>query len=196
MPFEFQKTKIEGVWIISPKVFGDNRGYFRETYQKDLFDSAGLNYRFVQVNESKSHQGVLRGLHFQTRKPQAKLVRVVEGEVFDVAVDLRQNSRTYGEYVGVILNSKNKKRFRIPRGFAHGFLVLSKMATFEYQVDDVYDPGYEGGIKYNDSDINIKWPDCGCPIELSEKDKQHPSLEESKAKFFVKGGTIMFEKNR
>ena len=182
MPFTFNKTDIDGVYIIEPKVFGDARGYFYETYQKDIFDEAGLKYNFVQANQSKSHKGVLRGLHFQTRKPQAKLVQVVVGEVYDVAVDLRKNSPTYGKYVGVVLSEENHKMFMIPRGFAHGFYVMSDTAIFEYQVDDVYDPGYEGGIMWNDPEIGIKWPLDGEP-ELSAKDKVHPSLKEAKIEF-------------
>ena len=180
--FDFHTTSIEGVYIIDPQVFGDDRGYFYETYQKDIFDKAGLVYDFVQTNESKSHKGVLRGLHFQTRKPQAKLVRVTLGEVYDVAVDLRKDSPTYGKYVGVLLSEENHRMFMIPRGFAHGFVVLSDIAKFEYQVDDVYDPGYEGGIMWNDPDINIQWPYQGQP-ELSQKDRLHPCLKEAKIFF-------------
>ena len=189
MSFTFNKTDIEGVYIIEPKCFGDDRGYFMETYQKDEFDKAGLNYNFVQSNQSKSHKGVLRGLHFQTRKPQAKLVRVVEGEVYDVAVDLRKDSPTYGKYVGVILSSENHKMFMIPKGFAHGFVVLSDTAIFEYQVDDFYDPGHEGGIMWNDSDINIQWPYSG-ELDLSEKDKHHPSIKDSHIEFSMKEGKL------
>lgn len=182
MPFTFNKTNIEGVFVIQPQVFGDDRGYFLETYQKDSFDAAELKYNFVQSNQSKSHKGVLRGLHFQTRKPQAKLVRVVEGEVYDVAVDLRKGSPTYGKYVGVILSAEKHNMFMIPRGFAHGFVVLSDTATFEYMVDDVYDPGYEGGIKWNDPDIAIEWPYQGIP-ELSSKDETNPYLRDCKISF-------------
>ncbi len=189
MSFIFSKTNIEGVYIIEPKSFGDDRGYFMETYQKDEFDQAGLTYNFVQANQSKSHKGVLRGLHFQTRKPQAKLVRVVEGEVYDVAVDLRKDSLTYGKYVGVILSSENHKMLMIPRGFAHGFVVLSDTAIFEYQVDDVYDPGNEGGIMWNDPDINIQWPYFG-KLDLSEKDKLHPSIKQSHIVFSTKEGKL------
>lgn len=189
MPFEFQKTEIEGVYVIQPKCFGDDRGYFLETYQKDQFENAGLKYDFVQANQSKSHKGVLRGLHFQTRKPQAKLVRVVEGEVYDVAVDLRKGSKTYGKYVGVVLSGEKHNMFMIPRGFAHGFVVLSDTAIFEYQVDDVYDPGYEGGIMYNDPEVNIEWPYQG-ELDLSEKDKKHPSLKEAKIEFGMKEGRM------
>ena len=188
--FNFIKTPIEGVYVIEPKVFGDDRGYFLETYQKDVFDSAGLNYTFVQSNLSKSHKGVLRGLHFQTRKPQAKLVRVVQGEVYDVAVDLRKDSPTYGKYVGVTLSGEKHNMFMIPRGFAHGFLVLSDTALFEYQVDDVYDPGYEGGIPWNDDTVNIAWPKVDCPLDLSPKDGLHKSLKESKIEFGMKEGTF------
>lgn len=187
MPFQFKTTPIEGVYVIEPKVFGDDRGYFFETYQKDIFDQAGLVYNFVQSNQSKSHKGVLRGLHFQTRKPQAKLVRVVEGEVYDVAVDLRKDSPTYGKYVGVTLSAEKHNMFMIPRGFAHGFLVLSDIAIFEYQVDDVYDPGYEGGIMWNDPEINIAWPSHDA-LDLSPKDKLHPSLKEKKVEFGWKDG--------
>lgn len=187
MGFHFHKTDIEGVYIIEPQVFGDERGYFFETYQKDVFDAAGLEYSFVQANQSKSHKGVLRGLHFQTRKPQAKLVRVVEGEVYDVAVDLRKDSPTYGKYVGVVLSAGNHKMFMIPRGFAHGFVVLSDTAVFEYQVDDVYDPGFEGGLIWNDPDIGIDWPEKE-GIELSAKDKVLPTLKEAKPVFEIKDG--------
>jgi dTDP-4-dehydrorhamnose 3,5-epimerase len=189
MAFNFIKTEIEGVVIIEPKVFGDDRGYFMETYQKDLFDKAGLNYTFIQANQSKSHKGVLRGLHFQTRKPQAKLVRVVEGEVYDVAVDLRKDSPTYGKYVGVVLSGDNHKMFMIPRGFAHGFVVLSDTAVFEYQVDDVYDPGFEGGIMWNDQEIGIAWPYKG-KLDLSPKDQLHPTLKESHIGFGIKDGKL------
>lgn len=178
----FIKTKIEGVYIIEPKVFGDSRGFFMETYNEDDFKKAGLNYTFVQDNHSKSHKGVLRGLHFQKNHPQAKLVRVIKGEVFDVTVDLRKNSPTYGKWIGEILSSDNKKMLMIPRGFAHGFLVLSDEAEFVYKCDDLYHPEDEGGIMYNDSDINISWPDAGT-IELSEKDKKHPTLKELNFKF-------------
>lgn len=188
--FTFINTPIEGVVIIEPKVFGDDRGYFLETYQKDSFGSAGLEYAFVQSNLSKSHKGVLRGLHFQTRKPQAKLVRVVEGEVYDVAVDLRKGSSTYGKYVGVTLSGEKHNMFMIPRGFAHGFLVLSETALFEYQVDDVYDPGFEGGIPWDDDTANIVWPKVDCPLELSPKDNLHKNLKESKISFVMKNGML------
>ncbi|MGN0807265.1 MAG: dTDP-4-dehydrorhamnose 3,5-epimerase [Candidatus Coproplasma sp.] len=179
----FVKTEIDGVYIIEPKVFGDNRGYFMETYNEREFEENGLNYDFVQDNQSKSKRGVLRGLHFQKTFPQAKLVRVIEGEVFDVAVDLRANSPTYGKYVGVILSGDNKKMFMIPRGFAHGFVVLSESATFTYKCDEFYHPEDEGGIMWNDPDVNIEWPQIEGEILLSEKDKKHPLLKESKISF-------------
>lgn len=179
---EFKKTEIEGVYIIEPKVFGDNRGYFMETYNEKDFKAAGLDYTFVQDNQSKSKAGVLRGLHFQKTHPQAKLVRVLEGKVFDVAVDLRKGSKTYGKWVGVVLSEENKKQFMIPRGFAHGFVVLSETATFAYKCDEFYHPEDEGGIMWNDPEIGIEWPYKGEPL-LSEKDKKHPSLKESKVGF-------------
>ena len=190
MAFDFQETEIKGVYVIQPKVFGDDRGYFLETYQKDVFDQAGLKYDFVQSNQSKSHKGVLRGLHFQTRKPQAKLVRVVEGEVYDVAVDLRKDSPTYGKYVGVVLSAEKHNMFMIPRGFAHGFIVLSDTATFEYMCDDVYDPGYEGGIPFDDDTVSIIWPKVDCELDLSPKDEIHPSLKEERIEFGMKNGSL------
>lgn len=190
MAFTFERTDIDGVYIITPQCFGDDRGYFLETYQKDIFDKAGLDYTFVQSNQSKSHKGVLRGLHFQTRKPQAKLVRVVEGEVYDVAVDLRKDSPTYGKYVGVTLSAEKHNMFMIPRGFAHGFVVLSDKAVFEYMCDDVYDPGYEGGLPFDDESINIKWPEVDGELDLSLKDKKHPSLKDSKIVFGMKEGHL------
>lgn len=182
MSFKFEKTSIDGVYIIEPQKFGDNRGYFMETYNEAEFFKAGLKYKFVQDNQSKSKAGVLRGLHFQKTHPQAKLVRVLEGEVFDVAVDLRKNSKTYGKWVGVILSAENNKQFMIPRGFAHGFLVLSETATFAYKCDDFYHPEDEGGIMWNDETVNVEWPAVQ-EILLSEKDKKHPSLKESKVEF-------------
>ena len=180
--FIFNKTEIEGVYIIEPKVFGDNRGYFMETYNEQEFKNNGLDYNFVQDNQSKSKKGVLRGLHFQKTHPQAKLVRVLEGEVFDVAVDLRKGSKTYGKWVGVILSEENKKQFMIPRGFAHGFVVLSETAVFAYKCDDFYHPEDEGGIMWNDPDVNIEWPYHG-ELLLSEKDKVHPLFKECKIRF-------------
>lgn len=179
----FTKTKIEGVYIIRPKVFGDNRGCFMEIYSKADFKKAGLNYNFVQDNYSKSKKGVLRGLHFQIKHPQAKLVRVIKGKVFDVVVDLRKGSSTYGKWVGILLSEENKKQLLIPRGFAHGFLVISDTAEFVYKCDELYYPEDEGGIIYNDSDIDIKWPNINFPILLSDKDKKYPTLKEAKIRF-------------
>ncbi len=180
--FTFNKTKIDGVYVIEPTVYGDNRGYFTETYNEKEFKENGLNYTFVQDNQSKSKKGVLRGLHFQKTYPQAKLVRVLEGEVFDVAVDLRKGSATYGKWVGVVLSGENKKQFMIPRGFAHGFLVLSDTATFCYKCDELYHPEDEGGIIWNDPDIAIDWGDVS-DVLLSDKDKKHLKLKESKVVF-------------
>ena len=181
--FTFEETKIEGVYIITPKVFGDERGYFMETYSAKDFKEAGLDYNFVQDNQSSSKKGVLRGLHFQKIHPQAKLVRVLSGEVFDVAVDLREGSNTYGEWVGARLSAENKKQLMIPRGFAHGFLVLSDTAEFAYKCDDFYHPEEEGGIMYNDEDVNIEWPEIDVEYILSEKDGKHPTLKEANITF-------------
>lgn len=174
--FTFTETKIKDVFVIDAKTFGDSRGYFMETYKESEFLDAGLSYRFVQDNQSGSRRGVLRGLHFQNNYPQAKLVRVISGEVFDVAVDLRQGSDTFGQWVGEILSAENHRQFLIPRGFAHGFVVLSDFAEFAYKCDDIYRPGDEGGIIWNDPDIGIEWPDVG-EIILSEKDRRLPRLQ-------------------
>jgi len=168
--------------IIEPMIFGDDRGYFTETYNKSDFLTAGLSFDFVQDNQSRSKRGVLRGLHYQREYPQAKLVRVIEGEVFDVAVDLRRDSVTYGKWVGVVLSNENKKQFLIPRGFAHGFVVLSDYATFCYKCDEYYHPKDEGGIIWNDSDIAIDWP-LKEGILLSEKDSKRPTLKEAGVEF-------------
>ena len=180
--FTFNETKIDGVYIIDVKKYGDNRGYFMETYKEKDFFAAGLNYKFVQDNQSKSKKGVLRGLHFQKTFPQAKLVRCIEGEVFDVAVDLRKNSKTYGEWVGVVLSAEKGNQFMIPRGFAHGFVVLSETATFCYKCDELYHPEDEGGIMWNDPEIGIEWP-IDFDVLLSEKDKLHKPLKELKIEF-------------
>ena len=180
--FKRTDTSIEGVCIIEPTVFGDNRGYFMETYQKNDFAEIGINYEFVQDNQSKSKKGVLRGLHFQKENTQSKLVRCIKGEVFDVAVDLRPGSKTYGKWEGVILSDENKKMFMIPKGFAHGFLVLSETAEFCYKCDDIYNPRAEGGLKWDDPEIGIIWPEVpGMKKEeylTSEKDGKWPTLEE------------------
>lgn len=180
--FTFTPTDIKDVFIVEPKVFGDDRGYFCETYSEKDFKEAGLDYTFVQDNQSSSKRGVLRGLHFQKSHPQAKLVRVLRGEVFDVAVDLRDGSDTYGKWVGVLLSGENKKQLMIPRGFAHGFVVVSDSAEFAYKCDDFYHPEDEGGIRFDDEDIDIDWPEVG-ELILSEKDKNHPTLRESNIKF-------------
>ncbi len=175
--FKFIKTEIDGVIIIEPNVFEDERGFFMETYKSDDFAHNGITNMFVQDNHSRSRKGVLRGLHYQKNYPQAKLVRVIKGEVFDVAVDLRTDSRTYGKWVGVHLSSDNKRQLFIPRGFAHGFLVLSDEAEFIYKCDDVYHPEDESGIKYDDKDINISWPILDQPYILSPKDQAWPSFK-------------------
>ncbi len=179
--FKFIKTGIEDVYIIEPTVFGDERGYFMETYNAEEFKEAGLDLNFVQDNQSKSKKGVLRGLHFQYNKPQGKLVRVITGKVFDVAVDLRKNSKTYGKWEGILLSEKNKKQFYIPEGFAHGFLVLSKEAEFTYKCTDFYDSNDEGGILWNDPEIGINWPIND--IILSDKDKKWKTLKETPTDF-------------
>lgn len=180
--FTFTETKIKGVFIIDVRTYGDYRGYFMETYKESEFRDAGLNYTFVQDNQSSSRKGVLRGLHFQKTYPQAKLVRVLKGEVFDVAVDLRKGSETYGQWVGVLLSEENHRQFMIPRGFAHGFVVVSGQAEFAYKCDELYHPEDECGILWNDPDVNIEWPDVG-EIILSEKDKKNPTLAECKMEF-------------
>ncbi|ERI94310.1 dTDP-4-dehydrorhamnose 3,5-epimerase [Clostridiales bacterium oral taxon 876 str. F0540] len=184
--FTFTETKIKGVYVVEPKVFGDHRGYFMETYNYEDFKKAGLDMVFVQDNQSKSKKGVLRGLHYQKPNPQGKLVRVISGEVFDVAVDLRKDSPSYGQWIGAVLSSENKKQFYVPEGFAHGFLVLSEEAEFVYKCTEFYHPEFEGSIAWNDPDINIEWPlnDVG-NILLSEKDKNAKALKELKVKFIL-----------
>lgn len=169
---------IEGLYVIEPKVFGDERGYFVETYNKQEFEECGLTMDFVQDNQSMSKKGVLRGLHFQKNFPQGKLVRVLSGEVFDVAVDIRKDSETYGKWFGVVLSDENKKQFYVPEGFAHGFLVLSDTAVFAYKCTDFYHPEDEGGIRYDDPKIGIEWPIAAdMEILLSEKDKNHEGID-------------------
>lgn len=176
--FTFHKTSIDGVIVAEPKVFGDARGYFMETYSELDFKEGGIPADFVQDNQSKSRRGVLRGLHFQKTHSQAKLVRVISGEVFDVAVDLRPGSKTYGKWEGVVLSAENKKQFFIPKGFAHGFLVLSEEAEFVYKCDDFYHPEDEGGLAWDDPTVAVDWPISGdMEILLSEKDKHHPQLQ-------------------
>ena len=181
--FTFTDPSIEGVKIVEVKTYGDSRGYFMETYKQSDFVAGGIGCVFVQDNQSSSVRGVLRGLHFQTDHPQSKLVRVVSGKVFDVAVDLRKDSATYGKWEGVVLSAENKRQFFIPRGFAHGFLVLSDSAEFCYKCDDVYHPGDEGGLMWNDPEIGIEWPALDgdghfdeSQLVLSDKDRRHPPL--------------------
>ena len=187
---------IEGLCVITPSVFGDKRGYFMETYNENDMKEAGINITFVQDNQSMSTKGVLRGLHFQKEFPQTKLVRAIKGSVFDVAVDLRANSDTYGKWYGVELTEENKKQFLIPKGFAHGFLVLSDTAEFCYKCDDFYHPNDEGGLAWNDPEIGIEWPqpvgdyqgNCqvgnyrltdGTPLNLSEKDQKWLGIKDT-----------------
>lgn len=187
---------IEGLKIITPTVHGDNRGYFLETYNKREFFEAGIDVEFVQDNQSASKKGVLRGLHFQKEFPQDKLVRVIKGEVFDVAVDIRKDSKTFGKWFGVFLSEENKKQFFIPKNFAHGFLVLSDYAEFCYKCSDLWHPNDEGGLAWNDPEVAIKWPQVvgeykgnasaegymledGSPLNLSDKDQKWVGLKET-----------------
>lgn len=171
--------EIKGMFVIEPAVFGDDRGYFMETYNQRDMEAAGLNMVFVQDNQSMSRQGVLRGLHYQINHPQGKLVRVIRGEVFDVGVDLRPGSSTYGQWHGELLSAENKKQFYIPEGFAHGFYVLSDVAEFCYKCTDFYHPDDEGGIRWNDPDISVDWPLVeGVPVLLSDKDSIQPFFKE------------------
>lgn len=170
------KAKLPGVVIIEPKVFGDDRGFFLESYQKEKYQAAGIPLEFVQDNHSRSGKNVLRGLHFQRKKPQGKLVRVTAGEVYDVAVDINPESETFGEYVGVVLSGTNHKQLYVPPGYAHGFCVMSETADFQYKCTDYYDPSDEGGIIWNDPDVAIKWP-VNKP-SLSEKDKVNQTLKD------------------
>jgi dTDP-4-dehydrorhamnose 3,5-epimerase len=180
MPFRFEKCfaddgiLIEGLFEIFPKVFADSRGYFFECYSQSDFNAAGISVNFVQDNQSHSCRGVLRGLHFQKNHPQGKLVRVMQGEVFDVAVDIRPGSASYGKWYAVVLGEKEQNQFYIPPGFAHGFLVLSETCVFAYKCTDFYHPEDEGGIIWNDPYVNITWPDLGMEYLLSEKDKKLP----------------------
>lgn len=189
------KCPIEGLYVIEPAVYGDKRGYFTETYNRNDMEEAGLSLHFVQDNQSGSVKGVLRGLHYQKAHPQGKLVRVIQGTVFDVAVDLRRGSSTWGKWFGVELSEENHKQFYIPEGFAHGFLVLSEFAQFCYKCTDFYHPGDEGGLAWNDPDIAIVWPgitgtyrgsasaegyalEDGTPLNLSEKDQNWECLKQ------------------
>ena len=192
--FKKCETSIDGVYVIEPTVFGDERGYFMETYEKNDFEEIGITGDFVQDNQSCSKKGVLRGLHFQKNHSQAKIVRCIKGEVFDVAVDLRTDSETYGKWYGILLTEENKKQFLIPKGFAHGFLVLTDTAEFCYKCDDFYHPNDEGGLAWNDPAIGIEWPELtgtyngsasgegyalsdGTKLNLSDKDQLWDTLE-------------------
>jgi dTDP-4-dehydrorhamnose 3,5-epimerase len=177
---EFIHQDISGILTIEPKIYGDERGYFTETYRQDkLEDALGYRVNFVQDNESKSYKGVLRGLHFQLAPyAQSKLVRVIEGAVLDVAVDVRRGSPSFGRHVAVELSGVNKKQMFIPRGFAHGFLVLTDTATFAYKVDNYYSPEYDRGLAFDDSDLNIDWQLTKQQLLLSDKDTQQPRLTE------------------
>ena len=171
---------IQGLCVIEPTVHGDSRGYFMETYNENDMKEAGLDMVFVQDNQSCSTKGVLRGLHFQKSFPQGKLVRVIKGSVYDVAVDLRSNSETYGKYYGIELTEENKKQFYIPQGFAHGFLVLSDLAEFCYKCTDFYHPGDEGGLAWNDPEIGVDWPiEEGMKLIISEKDQKWGGLKDT-----------------
>lgn len=198
MAFEFKQCEINGqkveeLFEIQPKIFGDARGYFLESYSEKDFFEAGLKMKFVQDNQSKSTKGVLRGMHFQTLHPQGKLVRALEGKVYDVAVDLRKGSATFGKYYGVILDAEKQNMFYIPEGFAHGFYVLSDEATFAYKCTDFYHPEDEGGLMWNDSSVGIDWksvaPEISVP-NLSEKDTKHPIFDVNKDYFDINGKWI------
>ena len=181
---KFITTKISDVIIIEPTVFGDNRGYFLESYNKKKFEEVVGKTSFIQDNESKSSKGVLRGLHFQ--KPpfeQAKLVRCIEGEVLDVAVDIRKNSKTYGHHVAVLLSGQNKRQLFVPRGFAHGFLVLSDSATFAYKLDNTYAPNYDAGIRWNDKELNIQWGIEDSEVLVSANDAELPFFSKFESPF-------------
>ncbi len=177
---KFTKTSIPDVILIDPKIFGDTRGYFVETFREDLFQQeTGIKANFIQDNESRSCQGVLRGLHYQLPPyAQSKLVRVIEGKVLDIALDIRKGSPTFGQHVSVELSAENKHQVFIPRGFAHGFVVLSETAVFSYKVDNYYSPEYDRGIKFDDPELNIDWSIDHKELQLSEKDKVQPLLKE------------------
>lgn len=177
------KCPIEGLYVIEPTVFQDERGYFVETYNQNDMKEAGLDMEFVQDNQSMSKKGILRGLHFQKKHPQGKLVRAIRGRVYDVAVDIRKNSETYGQWYGVELSAENKKQFYVSEGFAHGYLVLSEEAEFCYKVTDFYHPGDEGGIAWNDRDIQIDWPLPENEITLNERDRNWKPLKDTKVHF-------------
>lgn len=174
--FTFIETEVPGIVVIETSVFGDDRGYFMETYHEEEFAAAGITGPFVQDNQSLSGKGVLRGLHFQRRHTQGKLVRVLRGRVFDVGVDIRPGSPTFGRWAATELSDENRRQLYVPPGFAHGFLVLSDAAEFAYKCTDVYHPASEGGIRYDDADIGIRWPAVDAPVRTSEKDRQLPAF--------------------
>lgn len=183
MLMELIKTPIDGVLLVKPKIFGDTRGYFVETWQKQRYEECGIDLPFVQDNHSKSSKGMLRGLHFQKNHPQGKLVMVSYGEVFDVAVDIRENSPTFGKWYGAILNQENQNQLWIPPGLAHGFVVLSDVAHFHYKCTDYYHPNDEGSIRWNDPELAIDWPIDFEPL-LSEKDSKAPWFKDFRKELF------------
>lgn len=190
MSFRIEYCEIEGLFLIQPKVFGDSRGYFLETWNEKDFLAAGLSVHFVQDNQSKSNKGVLRGLHFQNKHPQGKLVRVIRGEVFDVAVDLRDGSPTFRKWFGVVLSGELQNQFFVPPGFAHGFLVLSDEAVFAYKCTDFYHPEDEGGIRWDDPALGIEWPLKGISPQLSQKDILLPLFDAHARYFTCEGGPV------
>ncbi len=198
MPFSIGECSIKGLYEIQPRVFGDQRGYFLETYSQKDFAAAGLAMTFVQDNQSLSSRGVLRGLHFQKHHPQGKLVRAMAGTVYDVAVDLRTGSATFGKWHGVVLSAEKQNQFYIPQGFAHGFVVLSETAIFAYKCTDFYHPEDEGGLPWNDPTIGINWQaaltqagiEIGMEFQLSDKDTKHPAFDPSGSYFDLDGRWI------
>ena len=198
MPFSISECPIKGLYEIQPRIFGDQRGYFLETYSQKDFAAAGLAMTFVQDNQSLSSRGVLRGLHFQKRHPQGKLVRAMAGTVYDVAVDLRTGSTTFGKWHGVVLSAEKQNQFYIPQGFAHGFAVLSETAIFAYKCTDFYHPEDEGGLPWNDPTISIDWQaaltqagiEIGMEFQLSDKDTRHPAFDPSGSYFDLDGRWI------
>lgn len=182
--FKFIEMTVPGMLLVEPTVFGDDRGYFMETYHKEEFAAAGIADEFVQDNQSSSRKGVLRGLHFQQEHTQGKLVRVLAGRVYDVGVDLRPGSPTFGQWAAAELNEENKRQLYVPQGFAHAFFVLSEQAVFTYKCTDVYHPASEGGVRWDDPDIGIDWPDIGMPPLLSAKDSALPLFSQQRFDFF------------
>jgi dTDP-4-dehydrorhamnose 3,5-epimerase len=190
MPFTFERLGVAGLVAARPRVFGDSRGYFFESYNEREFLDAGLPMRFVQDNQSRSHKGVLRGLHYQKTHPQGKLVRVIFGEVFDVAVDLRSGSATFGEWAGIVLTGESQNQLYVPPGFAHGFMVLSDEAVFAYKCTDFYHPEDEGGIRWDDPIIAIDWPMASVEPELSAKDLALSPFEPGRGYFRADGSAL------